>query len=93
MFFVPNTLQELIKDTEAEVLPALSSDYSPIFFSLVRTEPASKGKGLWKVNNSPLSNEEFVTKMRDYIHLKINEMNHENINDDQIRREFLKYEM
>ena len=86
-------MQELIKDTEAEVLPALSSDYSPIFFSLVRTEPASKGKGLWKVNNSPLSNEEFVTKMRDYIHLKINEMNHENINDDQIRWEFLKYEV
>ena len=31
--------------------------------------------------------------MRNYIHLKINEMNHENINDDQIRWEFLKYEV
>ena len=30
-------------------------------------------------------NEEFVTKMGNYIHLKLNEMNHENINHDQIR--------
>ena len=42
-FFVSNTLQESIKDTE--ILPALSSDHSPIFFSLVSTKPASKGKG------------------------------------------------
>ena len=36
-FFVSNTLQESIKDTE--ILPALSSDHSPIFFffSLYRT--------------------------------------------------------
>ena len=31
--------------------------------------------------------------MRNYTHLKINEMNHENINDDQIRWEFLKYKV
>ena len=31
--------------------------------------------------------------MRNYIHLKTNEMNHENINDDQIRWEFLKYKV
>ena len=31
--------------------------------------------------------------MRNYIHLKINEMNHENINDDQIRWEFVKYKV
>ena len=74
-------MQESIKDTE--ILPALSSDH-PIFFTLVSTEPTSKGKRLWKFNNSLLLNEEFVTKMRNYIHLKINEMNHENINDDQI---------
>ena len=84
-------MQESIKDTE--IVPALSSDHSPILFSLVSTEPASKGKGLWKFNNSLLLNEEFVTKMRNYINLKINEMNHENINDDQIRWEFLKYEV
>ena len=79
-----------MKDTE--VLSAFSSDLSPILFSLVSTKPASKGKGLWKFNNSLLLNEEFVTKMRNYIHVKINEMNHENINDNQIWREFLKYE-
>ena len=84
-------MQESIKDTE--ILPASSSDHSLIFFSLVSTKPASKGKGLWKFNNSLLLNEEFVTKMRNYIHLKINEMNHENINNGQIRWEFLKYKV
>ena len=34
-----------------------------------------------------------LQKMRNYIHLKINEMNHVNINHDQIRWEFLKYEV
>ena len=75
-------MQESIKDTE--ILPALSSDHPPIFFTLVSTEPTSKEKRLWKFNNSLLLNEEFVTKMRNYIHLKINETNHKNINDDQI---------
>ena len=74
-------MQKSIKDTE--ILPALSSDHFPILFSLDSTEPASEGKGLWKFNNSLLLNEEFVTKMRNYIPLKLNEMNHENINDDQ----------
>ena len=91
MFFVSNTLQESIKDTE--ILPALSSDHSPSLFSLVNTEPTLKGKELWKFNNSLLLNEEFFTKMKNYIHLKIKEMNHENINNDQIRWDFRKYEV
>ena len=80
-FLQRNTLQKSLKDTERS---PLSSDHSPIFCSLVSTEPASKRKGLWKFNNSLLLNEDFVTKMRNCIHLKVNEMNHENINDDQI---------
>ena len=89
--FISNTLQESIKDTE--ILPALSSDHSPILFSLVSTEPASEGKRLWKFNNSLLLNEEFVTKIRNCIYLKIYQINHENINDDQIRWKFLKYKV
>ena len=58
-----------------------------------KKELASRGKGLWKFNNSLLLNEEFVTKIRRVIHLKINEINHGKINDDQIRWEFLKYEV
>ena len=62
------------------------------FLSLVPKLHLRK-KGLWKFNNSLLVNEEFAIKMKNYIHLKINKMNHENINDDQIRREFLKYKV
>ena len=60
-------MQKSIKDTE--IIPALSSDHSLILYSSV-----SKGF------HSLLINEEFVTKMRNYIHLKVNKMNHENIN-------------
>ena len=60
LFFVSNTLQESIKDTE--ILPTLSSDHSPILFSLLITEPPSKGQGLWKFNNSLLLNEKFAKK-------------------------------
>ena len=31
--------------------------------------------------------------MRNYIHLKINEINHENINDNQIRWKFFQYKV
>ena len=42
-FFSSNTLQDSIKDTE--ILPVLPSDHSPVLFSLVSTEPASKENG------------------------------------------------
>ena len=51
-FFVSNSLQESIKDTE--ILAALSCDHSPVSFSLVSTKPSWKGKRLWKFNNSLL---------------------------------------
>ena len=39
--------------------------------ALISNKPASKGKGLWKFHDSLLLNEEFITKMRNCIHLKI----------------------
>ena len=62
--FVSNTLLESIKRTK--ILPALSP--LQFFFSLLSSKPASKGKGLWKFDNSLLLNEEFVLKMRNYFH-------------------------
>lgn len=60
IFIVSNLLQESVKDTE--VLPAFSSNHSPILFSLVSTEPASKGKGQWKFNNSLSWNKNLLQK-------------------------------
>ena len=39
--------------------------------ALISNKPASTGKGLWKFHDSLLLNEEFITKMRNCIHLKI----------------------
>ena len=75
-------MQESIKYNE--ILSALSSDHSPILFSAISTKPTCKRKELWKFINFFILHEESVAKMRNHIHLIIKEMNHENINNDQI---------
>ena len=67
-FFVSNKLQESIKITD--VLASLSTDHSPISFSLKRSQIIAKGKGLWIFNSSLTLNKEFVEKNeRTHIHL------------------------
>ena len=45
-FLVSNNLQESIN--KMDILTALSTDHSPIFFSLSKNIDISRGKGLWK---------------------------------------------
>ena len=53
----------------------------------------NRGKGLWKFNNSLTANDEFVDKMKIYIKDILENMDKENIVDEQLRWEFLKYEI
>ena len=53
----------------------------------------NRGKGLWKFNNSLTANDEFVDKMKIYIKDILENMDKENIIDEQLRWEFLKYEI
>ena len=50
-------------------------------------------KGLWKFNSSLSSNKRFVRNMKNHIATTIIFLNEENIFDDQIRWEYLKYEI
>ena len=53
----------------------------------------TKGKGLWKFNNSLISNEDCVEKMKNHIYDILNFLNNENMKDDQVIWEYLKYEI
>ena len=93
-FFVSNVflvLQESIHKTD--VLASFCSDHSPILFVLDMIKEGQMGKGLWKFNSSLLSNKKFVCNMKNYIATTTIFLNEENIFDDQIRSEYLKYEI
>ena len=87
-FFVSNSVQEAIKSTD--ILAAFSTDHSPIFISLSKS---NESKGLWKFNNSLISNEDYVKKMKIHISDILNSLHKENIVDDQVIWEYLKYEI
>ena len=61
-------------------------------FTLRRAQIA-KGKGLWIFNSSLALNKEFVEKMNEHISTCLNLLEKENIPDDQVRWEYLKYEV
>ena len=76
-----------------DVLASLSTDYSPISFTLRRSPIIAKGKGLWIFNSSLTLNKEFVKKMKEHISTCLNLLEKENILNDQVRWEYLKYEI
>ena len=90
-FFISNNIQENVKDSD--ILVAFSTDHSPVIFSLLLNKDKNRGKGLWKFNNSLTANDEFVEKMKIYIKDILENMDKENIIDEQLRWEFLKYEI
>ena len=89
--FVSNKLQESTKNTD--VLASLSTDHSTISFTLRRSQIIAKVKGLWIFNSSLTLNKEFVEKMKEHISTCLNLLEKENILDDQVRWEYLKYEV
>ena len=53
----------------------------------------SKGRVLWKFNCSLLKNANFVEKMKNHISVSLKNFDTENITNEQLRWELLKYEM
>ena len=69
------------------------TDHSPIIFSLNQTSQFSHGKVLWKYNKSLLLHKEYVEKIREHILLTIKMLNNDDFRDEQVRWEYLKYEI
>ena len=81
----------LLKKTD--ILTACTSDHSPLIFTLSTNQDEGKGKGLWKFNNSLALNSDFVDKVKAHIANTQKSLDKENIRGDQVRQEYLKYEI
>ena len=90
--FISQNLQEYVK--KSDVLSTLSTDHSPVFCSISKQNEFSKakGRGLWKFNNSLISNKDFVKQMKQLIG-NIKQQLSESEQTDQIKWELLKYEI
>ena len=88
---VSNNLQESIK--KSSILSALSLDHSPIFFSLSKSIGMSIGKSLWKFNKSLFHKPDFITELKKYSKFTCNRMPAEQITDEQLGWENIKYEI
>ena len=87
--FVSNCLQEFVNYTD--VLPAISTDHSPVLISLSNGNSDNNGRGLRKYNSSLVYDEFYVENVKKLI-TKINTSN-EFLEDTQMKLEFLKYEI
>ena len=80
-FFISNNIQEFILDTD--IIPAISSDHSPVLISFSKDKQNNKSSGFWKFNNSLLSDDIFKEELKQHIQ-KIKNDN-ELTNDPQIK--------
>ena len=53
----------------------------------------SQEKGLWKFNKSLLLNKEYTVEIKDHILLTIKMLDNDDLRDEQVRWEYLKYEI
>ena len=89
--FVSQKLQESVK--KIQILSSFSADHSPILASFVISNNVSlRGPGLWKFNNSLVTNAKFVEEMNEHIR-KISDFNNDPNLCDQMKWELLKYEI
>ena len=90
--FISNKLQESIHLTD--ILPAFSTDHSPVLISLKKSQDITLGKGFWKFNGSLVQDEDYVSQMKEYISQIKGELEGtQNTFNDQFKWEFLKYEI
>ena len=83
-----NILQESIK--KSNILTSVSTDHSPI---VSKNPETPRGNGLWKFNNYLCSNIDYTTKLKNHIKLIQKTILKENITDEKIFWEYIKYEI
>ena len=74
--FISQNLQEIAKHTE--ILNAISTDHSPVLCSFQNLNQCQRGLGLWKFNNSLVSNEEYILRLKELINNVKGELNRSN---------------
>ena len=71
----------------------MSTDHSPIFFSLSKITDILTFKNFWKFNNSLYSKPDFITELKNNLKGIYNKMSAEQITDEQLCWEYMKYEI
>ena len=84
-------MQESVKNVK--ILNALSTDHSLLFCSVLNFTNISGGRGLWKFNNSLISNNNFVDEMKRLIQKFIFDSEIDTYLTDQVKWELLKCEI
>ena len=71
----------------------MSTDHSPIFFSFSKNLKTPRGNSLWRFNNSLCRNIDYTTKLKNHLKLIQKTILKENITDEQMIWEYIKYEI
>ena len=64
-----------------------------MFFSFSKNPVTPRGNGLWKLNNSLCSNTDYTTKLKNHLKLIQKTILKENITDEQLIWEYIKYKI
>ena len=74
-----------------KILTPISTDHSPVLFSLSKEKTAIRGKGFWKFNSSLTKDQNYITEIKKLIRNFSNE--NESLFNHQLKWELLKYEV
>ena len=88
---ISNNMQESAKNVK--ILNALSKNHSPLSCSFLNLSNISRGRGLWKITNSLISNSNFDNEMKTLIQKVIFSLENDTYLTDQVKWELLKYEI
>ena len=89
--FISNSIQEYIDPTN--ILPALSTDHSPILIPFCLENSQKKSAGFWKFNNSLLLEENFTSNLEEFFKETKTKLNSGEFFDPQLKWESSKYEI
>ena len=87
--FISNTLQEFV--TMTEILTPISTDHSPVLFSLSKEKWCFRGKGIWKFNSSFTKDQDYTIEIKKTIPSFC--IANKSLSNLQLKWELLKYEV
>ena len=74
-----------------EILTPISTDHSPVIFSLSKENDCLRGKGFWKYNSSLTKDQNYITEIKKLIHSFCT--TNESLYNHELKWELLKYEV
>ena len=87
--FVSNTLPKL--KTTTEIMTPISTDHSPVIFSLSKANDCLRRKGFWKFNSSLTKYQNYITEIKKLIRSFCT--TNESLYNHQLKEKLLKYEV